>query len=145
VNSSTNQAESRSSVVSLASYRSGRKSRYNDAWKRDQEFCAALAVCLRKRAGWAEIDPDGPKRLAVAFDLRRINLVNSLLSMLDEQYLIYHASFALDLARQLDDVLTTSPDQAASARATAYQLAYALDAVVEALEMRRSSAHATRR
>jgi len=65
--------------------------------------------------------------------------------MLDEQYLIYHASFALDLARQLDDVLTTSPDQAASARATAYQLAYALDAVVEALEMRRSSAHATRR
>jgi hypothetical protein len=142
--SSTNRAANQAVIVDLAYYRSCKKFSSNDHWRRDREFCVTFASYLRKRAGRVETDPDGLKRLAVAFDLRRVKLINSLTSMLDEQYLIDRANIALGLAEHLDDVLTIPTDQESSARATAYQLAHALDAVAAELQARLSSAHVTR-
>jgi hypothetical protein len=132
-------------VVDLAHYRACRRHSSLDRLKKDHEFYVAFATYLRKRAGRAGIDPDGLKRLGVAFDLRRVKLVSSLRSMLDEQYLVNDATIALGLVEHLDEVLALPTSRGPSAKTTAYQLAHALDEVATALETRLSSAHATRR
>jgi hypothetical protein len=144
MNSSAVQVGRHAVVIDLACYRNRKKFHSEGDRKGDQQFCIGLAAYLRRRAERAEIDPDGPKRLAIAFDLRRVTLINSLTSMLDEACLVNHATVALSLAEQLNDALTIPTGRAPSARATAYQLAHALDAVAVALETRLSSAPATR-
>jgi hypothetical protein len=141
----TTRAGRQAVVVDLEYYRNRKALRSRDRRKSDEVFLVAFAAYLRKRAGHAGTDPDGLKRLAVAVDLRRVRLVNTLTSMLGERYLIDSATIALGLAEHLDDLLTPRTDQASSASATAYQLAHALDAVAAELEIRRSSAHVTRR
>jgi hypothetical protein len=132
-------------VVDLEHYRSSKALCSSDHRKSDGVFLVTFAAYLRKRAGRARTDPDGLKRLAVAFDLRRVRLVDTLTSMLGEPYLIDCATIALNLAELLADLLAPCTDQASSASATAYQLARSLDAVAAALEIRRPSAHVTRR
>ena len=133
-------------VVDLAHYRRGKTSPSMDQWKDDWKFCVTFAAYLRKRAGSVEVDPDGLKRLAVTFDLRRPQLMSSLRSMLNEQYLIQHATIATVLAERLEDSLAIPVERTSSASvvATAYQLARALDAVAAALDVKLPSAHLIR-
>ena len=143
--SSTTRRGRLATVVDLEYYRNHKALCSRDHWKSDRVFLLAFAAYLRKRAGRAETDPDGVKRLAVAFDLRRVRLINTLTTMLGERYLIDSATIALGLAEHLDDLLAPCSDRASSASATAYQLAHALDAVAATLETRRSPADVTRR
>jgi hypothetical protein len=138
------QASHTATVVDLADYRRRRKPSLNDQWKSDQAFFAAFAAYLRKRAERVDIDPDGLRRLAVAFDLRSVKLTSSLMSMQNEQYLLDSATTALSLVERLDDALTISTEQVASVKATAYQLAHSLDVIAEALEIKLSSTHVRR-
>jgi hypothetical protein len=140
----TTQASHIADILDLADYRRRRKLPLNQ-WKSDKEFFVAFAAYLRNRAGKVGVDPDGLKRLAVAFDLRNVKLINSLTPMLNEQYLLDSAAAALSLVERLDDALTISTEQASSAKATAYQLAYSLDVIAAALEIKPSSTHVTRR
>lgn len=143
--SSTTWAARQAVIVNLEYYRNRNALCSRDHRKSDGVFLVAFAAYLRKRAGRAGTDPDGLKRLAVAFDLRRVRLIHTLTSLLGERYLIDSATVALDLAQQLADALAPCTDQASSVRVTADQLAHALDAVAAELAIRRTSAHVTRR
>lgn len=136
IDSMTRHCQDRNAVVDLTDYRRRNISPFTERWLDHREFFTAFAAYLRKRAGSAETDSDGLERLAVAFDLRRIRLVSVLTSMLHDQRMIGSATVALDRAGHLEDLLVVPGHQVSSARAVAYQLADALDAIAAALEIR---------
>lgn len=131
-------------VIDLAHFRWKKTSLPMEQWRNDGDFFVTFAAYLRKRAATVEVDPDGVKRLAVAFDLRRIKLMSSLKSMLNEQYLTEQAATGLALAERLRDVLAIPTDRGSSASATAYQLAHALEAIAAVLCIRLPSTHVTK-
>lgn len=130
-------------VIDLAGYRARRGAKAGYARRDDQEFYAACAAYLRRRAD--EIDnPDGVRRLAIAFDLRRVKMRDYLTSALAEEDVTDEAAAALRNARQLPTILKARADPAA-ARVAAYRLAEALDTVITVLAARSGPARHARR
>lgn len=115
-------------VVDLAGYRARREAKAGSCRRDDQEFYAACAAYLRRRADEIADDPDGVRRLAIAFDLRRVKMRDYLTTALAEEDIADEAAAALWNARQLPATLTAQADPAA-ARVAAYRLAEALEAL----------------
>jgi hypothetical protein len=128
-------------VVDLAGYRVRREAKAGSSRRDDQEFYAACAAYLRRRADEIGDDPDGVRRLAIAFDLRRVKMRDYLTSALAEEDIADEAAAALRNARQLPAMLTAQADPAA-ARVAAYRLAEVLDTVITALGARSGPAPA---
>lgn len=131
-------------VVDLAAYRGRREAKAGYPRRDDREFYAACAAYLRRRADEIGNDPDGVRRLAIAFDLRRVKMREYLTSALAEEDITDEAAVALRNARQLPAMLTAEADPAA-ARVAAYRLAEALDTVITALGARSGPARHARR
>jgi hypothetical protein len=131
-------------VVDLTGYRARREAKSGYSRGEDQEFYAACAAYLRRRADEIENDPDGVRRLTIAFDLRRVKLRDYLTSALAEANITDEAAAALRRARQLPSMLTAQAEPT-TAREAAYRLAEALDEVIRALGARSGPARRAQR
>jgi len=85
-------------VVGLAGYRARREAMAGSSRRDDREFYAACAAYLRRRAYAIVNDPDGVRRLAIAFDLRRVKLCDYLTSALAEEDIADEAWAALAMS-----------------------------------------------
>ena len=85
-------------VVDLAGFRARREARAGLSRGEDQEFYAACAAYLRRRAYEIVNDSDGVRRLAIAFDLRRVKLCDYLTSALAEEDIADEAWAALAMS-----------------------------------------------
>src|ERR1022692_454096 len=100
-----------------------------------------LAQCLQRLAEGIVNGPYGLEKLAVAFDLRRIRLVDNLGSMMGNGDLRREAQLALLLAGRLAEELALPDPDPWSVTHAMNKLARALEILIMALDMKTLPTH----